>query len=204
VQKFGVTVFETEQAYVPIEDWGLDDLVLARVRAATGSDPSVRKIVYPKGAFEPYFNPKSRLLPDPREGLPAIVQSFTANAHCERYLVVTRTRGEVPGTRLELDGIGAYNQGLGSLLRHSHLFAVFALNMLDGRTYEKLSRPFAGIGARLSQGMRLTEDPLNKLDNAQFPEPPSSAAGSATLREKTRELVAARLDQALPDYLKRE
>jgi hypothetical protein len=204
VQKFGVTVFETEQAYVPIEDWGLDDLVLARVRAATRGDPSIRKIVYPKGAFEPYFNPKARLLPDPREGLPAIVQSFTANAHCERYLIVTRTIGVLPGTRLELDGIGAYNQGLGSLIRHSHLFAVFAVNLLDGKTYEKLDRAFAGVGARLSQSMRLTEDPLNKLDNAQFPDPPATAASSATLREKTRELVAARLDQMLPDYLKRE
>jgi hypothetical protein len=204
VQKFGLTVFENEQAFVPIEDGGLDDLLLARVRAATGSDPSVRKIAYPKGAFEPYFNPKSRLLPDPGEGLAAIVRSFTANANCDRYLVVTRVRGEIPGTRLQVDGIGAYNQGLGSLLRHSHLFAVFAVNVLDGGTYEKLDRPFAGVGARLSQSMRLTEDPLNRLDNSQFPEPPSSAAGSATLRERTRELVAARLDQTLPDYLKRE
>jgi len=204
VQKFGVTVFENEQSFVPIEDWGLDELVLARVRAATGSDPTVRRIGYPKGAFEPYFNPKSRLLPDPREGLPAIVRSFTANANCERYLVVTRVRGEIPGTRLQVDGIGAYNQGLGSLLRHSHLFAVFAVNILDGRTYEKLDRAFAAVGARLSQSMRLTEDPLNKLDNSQFPDPPASAAGSTALRDRTRELVAARLDQMLPDYLKRE
>jgi len=204
VQKFGLTVFENEQSLVPIEDWGLDDLVLARVRAAMGSDPSVRKIAYPRGAFEPYFNPKSRLLPDPREGLSAIVRSFTANANCERYLVVTRVRGEIPGTRLQVDGIGAYNQGLGSLLRHSHLFTVFAVHVLDGRTYENLDRPFAGVGARLSQSMRLTEDPLNKLDNSQFPEPPSSAAGSANLRERTRALLAARLDQTLPDYLKRE
>jgi hypothetical protein len=204
VQKFGITVFENEESFVPIEDWGLDDLVMARARAATGNDPSVRKITYPKGAFELYFNPKSRLLRDPGERLPAIVQSLTASAHCDRYLVVTRIRAEEPGTHLQLDGIGAYNRGLGSLLRHSHLFANFEINVLDGRTYENLNRAFAGVGARLSQGMRLTEDPLNRLDNAQFPEPPSSAAGSAALRERTRELVAARLDQALPDYLKQQ
>jgi hypothetical protein len=68
VEKFGVTIFETEVNEVPIEDWGLDELVLARVRVATGADPSVRKIAYPKGAFEPYYNPKSRFLPDPNEG----------------------------------------------------------------------------------------------------------------------------------------
>jgi hypothetical protein len=203
VQKFGLTVFENEESFVPI-DWGLDDLVVARVRAATGDDPSVRKIGYPKGAFEPYFNPKSRLLPDPGERLPAIVQRLTASTHCDRYLVVTRIRAEEPGTHLQLDGIGTYNRGVGSILRHSHLFANFEINVLDGRTYENLNRAFAGVGARLSQSMRIMEDPLNRLDNAQFPDPPSSAAGSATLRERTRDLVAARLDQALPDYLKQQ
>lgn len=54
------------------------------------------------------------------------------------------------------------------------------------RTYENLNRAFAGAGARLTQSLRLTEDPLNRLDNAQFPDPPSSAANSATLRERTR------------------
>jgi hypothetical protein len=204
VEKFGLTVFENEQDDVPIEDWGLDDLAFARVRAATGADPRVRKIAYPKGAFEPFYHPKSRFLPDTREGLPAIVRSVTPNANCERYLVMTTFKGELPGTRLMLDGIGAYNQGLGSLIRHSHLFANIAVNVLDGRTYEKLNRPFVGVGARLSEGLRITEDPLTRLDNSLFPEPAAAASSSATLRERTRVLVAARLDQTLPDYLKEE
>jgi hypothetical protein len=203
VQKFGLTVFANDKTFVPI-DWGLDDLVMARVRAATGGDPTVHRIAYPKGAFEPYFNPKARFLPDPAEGLPAIVRGITANMHCERYLVVVRIKGELPNTHMELDGIGAYNQGVGSILRHSHLFAVFTVKMLDGTTYEEIRRSFAGFGARLARGLRITEDPLNSLDNEQFPEPPASASGSAILREKTRALVAAGVDQMLPDYLKRE
>jgi hypothetical protein len=204
VQKFGVTIFETEENEVPIEDWGLDDLVLARVRAATGADPSVRRIAYPKGAFEPYYNPKSRLLPDPNEGLPAIVRNMTPNANCERYLVVTTFKGELPGTRLLLNGIGTYNQGLGTLLRHSHLFANIMITIIDGRTYERNERPFANFGDRLANSLRVTEDPLNKLDNSLFPDPPAAAAKSATLRERTRALVAATLDQTLPGYLKEE
>ncbi len=204
VQKFGVTVFETEGSEIPIEDWGLDDLAVARVRSASGADPTVRRIAYPKGAFEPFYNPKSRFLPDPREGLPAIVRSITANANCERYLVVTTFKGELPGTHLVLNGIGTYNQGLGSLLRHSHLFANISVNVIDGRTYEKIDRPFANFGTRLSEGLRIMEDPLTKLDNSFFPEPPAAASKSATLRERTRALVAARLDQTLPDYLKEQ
>jgi hypothetical protein len=204
VQKFGVTIFETEENEVSIEDWGLDDLVLARVRAATGADPAVRRIAYPKGAFEPYYNPKSRFLPDPNEGLPTIVRNMTPNASCERYLVVTTFKGELPGTRLLLNGIGTYNQGLGNLIRHSHLFANIMITMIDGRTYEKIDRPFANFGDRLANSLRITEDPLKKLDNSFFPDPPAAAAKSATLRDRTRELVAATLDQTLPAYLKEE
>jgi hypothetical protein len=39
VHKFGITVFETEDNEVPVEGWGLDDLAVARVRAATAPIP---------------------------------------------------------------------------------------------------------------------------------------------------------------------
>lgn len=204
VQKFGLTVFETEESEVSVEGWGLDDLVVARVRAATGADPAVRRIAYPRGAFEPFYHPTSRFLPDPREGLPAIVRGITPTANCERYLVVTRFKGQVPGTNLMLDGIGAYSRGLGSLVRHSHLFANVSVILLSGENYETVSRPFAGLGTRLAEGLRLTEDPLTKLDNSLFPEPATAVPGNATLRERTRALIAARLDQTLPNYLKND
>ena len=201
VQKFGLTIFETEESEATMNGWGLDDLPLARVRAATGADPSVRRIAYPKGAFEPYYNPKSRFLPDPNEGLPAIVRSITANANCERYLVITKYNGIVPGTKLEINGIGVYSQGIGSFARHSHLFANVAVSMYDGTTYEKISRSLAAFGASFSAGLGLTEDPLTKLDNSLFPDPPESASSSATLKERTRALVSARLDRVIPVYL---
>lgn len=201
VQKFGLTIFETEESAVPVNGWGLDDLVVARIRAVTGADPTVRRIVYPKGAFEPFYNPTSRFLPNPREGISAIVKDITPTTNCERYLVVTRFKAQLAGTNLMLDGIGAYSRGLGSVLRHSHLFANFSLSMLDGSTYERINRPLGNIGARLARGLQLTEDPLEKLDSSLFPEPAELAAGNATLRERTRALLAARLDEVLPSYL---
>lgn len=201
VQKFGLTPFEYEGTDVQV-DWALDDLVFARVRMATGSDPAVRRISYPRNAFDPFYHPKPHLLPDPSEGLPAIVQSFTSNANCERYLVVTKFRLRPQNTNLDLNGIGTYNQGLGSMLRHSHVFANVALTLLDGRTYAKIDRTLVDMRNRFSEGMRMTENPLKHLDNSDFPAPPEAAAASATLREKTRGLVAEQLDQALPDYLK--
>lgn len=201
VQKFGLTIFETEESEATMNGWGLDDLPFARVRAATGADPSVRRIAYPKGAFEPYYNPKSRFLPDPNEGLPAIVRNITSSANCERYLVITKYNGVVPGTKLEIKGIGAYSQGIGSFARHYHLFANVAVSMYDGATYEKISRSLAAFGASFAAGLGLTEDPLTKLDDSVFPNPPESASSSTALKERTRALVSARLDRMIPVYL---
>ncbi|QIP06889.2 hypothetical protein [Bradyrhizobium symbiodeficiens] len=203
VQKFGLTIFENEETEVPI-DWGLDDLVFARVKAATGGDPGVRRIAFPKGAFEPFYNPKSRFIPDPNERLPAIVRGITPNVSCHRYLVATTYKGELPGSRMMLNGIGTFNQGLGNLIRHSHLFANISINLIDGRSYEEIKRPFVNFGANFAASMRLTEDPLNKLDNDQFPNPPATAASSTILREKTRALITDRLDRGLPGYLKQD
>lgn len=203
VQKFGLTIFENEASAIPI-DWGLDDLVFARVRAATSNDPAVRRIAYPKGVFEPFYNPKTILIRDPGERLPVIVRSFTANANCERYLVATTFKAELPNTHMTLNGIGTYNQGLGGLLRHSHLFANVAITLIDGRSYEEIKRPFVNFGANFAASMRLTEDPLTKLDNSLFPDPPAAASANAALRERTRALVADRLDRGLPGYLKED
>ena len=133
--------------------------------------------------------------------MPAIVRSITANANCERYLVITKYNGIVPGTKLEINGIGVYSQGIGSFARHSHLFANVAVSMYDGTTYEKISRSLAAFGTSFSAGLGLTEDPLTKLDNSLFPDPPESASSSATLKERTRALVSARLDRMIPVYL---
>jgi hypothetical protein len=203
VQKFGLTIFENEASEVPV-DWGLDDLVFARVRAATSNDPTVRRIASPRGVFEPFYNPKTILIRDPGERLPVIVRSFTANANCDRYLVATTFKAELPNTHMTLNGIGTYNQGLGSLLRHSHLFANIAITLIDGRSYEEIKRPFVNFGANFVANMRLTEDPLTKLDNSLFPDPPAAASASAALRERTRALVADRLDRGLPGYLKED
>jgi hypothetical protein len=201
VQKFGLTIFENEESEAPMNGWGLDDLPFASVRAATGADPSVRRIAYPKEAFDPYYNPKSRFLPDPNEGLPAIVRNITSNANCERYLVITKYNGTVPGTKMEIKGIGAYSQGIGSLVRHYHLFANVAISIYDGTTYEKINRSLAAFGASFAAGLGLTEDPLTKLDDSVFPNPPESASSSTALKERTRALVSARLDRMIPVYL---
>ena len=102
---------------------------------------------------------------------------------------------------MEINGVGVYSQGIGSLARHSHLFANVAVGMFDGATYERINPSLASIGSSLSRAFQLTEDPLTKLDHSLFPDPPESAATSAVLKERTRALVSAQLDRVIPGRL---
>jgi hypothetical protein len=200
VQKVGLTVFGNEETEIPIPAWGLDDLVVARVRAAAPGLP-VRRLSYAKGAFDPYYHPASRLFGDSRNDLANIVRQIAGNARCERYVAVTRFDGQLAGTNQMLHGVGVVNRGVG-VLSHTVLFANVSATVFDGQSFDIVKRPLPGLGAILSAG--LVQDPLTKLDNDDFPTTAADAATSSTLRDRTRALLAASLDKILPAYLRQE
>jgi len=203
VQKVGLTVFGNELTEVPINAWGLDDLVVARVRAAT-SGINVRKTAYPKGAFEPYYHPPTRLLRNGDEDLTAIVRQITASSNCARYFVFTTYAGQLQGTNQSLPGIGVLHHGSGPFSNTS-LFANFTLRVFDGQSFVLAKRPSADLGSILAGSFgRLGQDPLTKLEAADFPASPADAIASSTLRDHTRALLAARLDKAVAAHLKQE
>jgi hypothetical protein len=204
VQKVGLTVFNNEYTEVPIDAWGLDDLVAARVRAAVAPGTAVRRIAYAKGAFAPYDHPAPALFRNSQDDLTAIVRQITASAGCERYVVVTKVIGQVDGTNQTNRGMGVLNRGIGSgVLSNTSLFASINVMVFDGQTYAIRRKRF-DLGAVLAGTFRMTQDPLTKLENDAFPEPATAAAASATLREHTRALLSATLDKTLPVSLKEE
>jgi hypothetical protein len=204
VQKVGLTLFNNDYAEVPIEAWGLDDLVVARVRAAIAPGTVVQRISYPKGSFAPYDHPASGLFRNPRGDLTTIVQQIAGNSGCGRYVVVTKIDTQVDGTNQSHRGIGVLNRGIGSgVLSNTSLFASINVWVMDGQTFAIRKRPI-DFGAILAGSLRMTQDPLTKLENDAFPEPAAAAAASATLRDHTRALLTAVLDKNLAASLKEE
>ena len=205
VQRVGITVFSNEYTEVPIDAWGLDDLVVARVRAVVGPGTGVRRIAYPKGTFAPYDHPAPALFRNSQDDLTAIVRQITANAGCERYLLVAKFTGQVDGTNQTHRGVGVLNRGIGTgVLSHTSLFANVQITIFDGQTFAIRRKPF-NLGSVLAGTLAgMTQDPLTKLDNSAFPEPATEAAASATLRDHARALLAAVLDKTLPASLKEE
>jgi hypothetical protein len=212
VQTIGLTAFGNDLKEVPIESWGLDDLIVARVRAAAGTRIAVRRLAYPANAFEPFDNPPSRLFRNASKDLKGVVQTIASTGGCERYVVVIEGRGQWVGTNQLLEGIGMANRGT-----YTYLFADTSLLVFDGHTFDVLK-----TGAGALDKDKIVPDPfVNAMlqtervrgpnrELKQFPRPnepdavfiwPPTHDTVMGLRDATRALLAESLDNVLPKLL---
>jgi hypothetical protein len=199
VETIGLTVFGNEYAEVPVS-WGLDDLVFTRVRAVAGSTP-IRRIAYAKGAFDAYYHPKPSLFRNEREELSNLIRQIAGDAGCERYVVVTRSEGMLPGTNQPLRGLGILHRGVGPI-SYSFLYAYVSVTVFDGQTFEIRKGPgvtLEGVMKHMANGFGLDEH-LRKVDDSLYPATASDAASNTTLRDSIRDFLTQRLDKVLPPY----
>jgi hypothetical protein len=201
LEHIGLTVFGNEFADAPVASWGLDDLVVARARAAAPAK-SVKRIPYARDAFEPFYHPPRELFRDASHDLVNVIRQIAANTHCERYLVVTRFTGQVPGTNQTAHGIGLLTNWASGTLKYAQLFSFVAISVFDGQTFARHQDPI-GIGARLvahlSNPMR--SEFFEVLKDFEVPATPEAVAGNSRLRDGARAMLAAKLDKELPAYL---
>jgi hypothetical protein len=202
LRKVGLMVFGNEYSEVPSDAWGIDDLIVAPVRAAAGSGIEVRRIAVTKEAlFELYEKPGKGLFNNPRENLTAAVRQIAANSHCGRYIVVARFAGNLSGTNQSLKGIGVLT---GGPFGKAAVFAYIQVTVFDGQTFAIRDDPFGSFGARLSSSLSqfAKDEYMRTVEGAEFPASPEAAAKDAKLRDGARALLTERLDRILPEYLK--
>jgi hypothetical protein len=202
LKKVGITIFGNEYAEVPSDAWNIDDLIVARVRAAASAGIAVKRIAYGKeAAYELYEKLGKGLFNNPRENLTVAVRHIAANSHCARYIVVKRFIGNLAGTNQSLEGVGVLTHGP---FGRATVFAYFDVTVFDGQTFAIREDPFGSFGARLSASLsRFAKDEfLRAVEGAEFPASPEAAVKDTKLRDVARALVAERLDRILPEYLK--
>jgi hypothetical protein len=193
-------MFGNEFKEVPIESWGIDDLVVARTRAAVGTRFAVRRIAYASNAFDRYDHPPSRLFGNPTEDLKAVVQTITHAGECERYVVVVNGSSQLGNTNQQAEGIGIVNSGFASLSK-TFLFALSYIVVFDGHTYEVLKRGTGLTGRENTLGAIFGSSirgPSLELADFSWPPTPEAVMG---LRDAARALLAPSLDKALPALL---
>ncbi len=176
VKKIGLTVFGTETKIAPIETWGLDDLIVARVRVAAGAGVPVLRLAYPKDAFEPYYDPQSQPFRNSWGQLTAIVRRIAAGTNCRRYVVV---------------------------FKKTYLFAYIHVTVFDGENFAIRKNPYTTIQSRLTEALLVPRKDFNlEIDSTLFPLSAAEAANSTTLRDGARAVLTERLDDLLPAFLK--
>jgi hypothetical protein len=206
LQSFGITVFGNEIKKFPIESWGLDDLLVARVRAAAGPHFAVRRMAYPDNAFATFDDPPP--FHNGENDLKEIAQTVSRTGGCERYIVAVRDAIRIGDSNIIVRGIGVFHRGgLIDRFNSDILVVLTALYVIDGRSFEIVKKGYGGIADEDTLADRLRRSfsyetpihgPSRKLEDFTWPPTPDAVAG---LREPTRALLAASLDVALPRLL---
>jgi hypothetical protein len=204
VQRVGLTMFGNDHNEVPVESWGLGDLVVARVRAAVDTRFSVRRIPYPSNAFESLE--KFHLTLNPDNDQKEVVQTIARASGCERYVVVMKTNSQFSNTNQIVEGIGIVNFGLTNP-GTTRLFVLAALAVLDGHTFDVLKKGVGTVDPERTGSDSLLpglivgtqiRGPSRELKDFAWPPAPDAVMG---LRDRTRALLAESLDKVLPKLL---
>ena len=196
VRRIGLTVFSSETTIAPIEGWGLDDLMVARVRAAAGAGVTVLRMAYPKEAFEPFYYPQSGPFQTPRGQLTAIVRRIAAGTKCQRYVVITALPGAYSRTNQPISGVGVYQT---SLFKKAYLFAYPLVTVFDGENFAIRKNPYATIQSRL---LVPRKDFDREIDSTLFPLSTVEAVNSTALRNGARAVLEESLDDILPAFFR--
>lgn len=195
VRKIGITVFGNDFKQIKVDNWGLDDLVVERLRSAVGPALAVRRIAVDKALFEGYI-PGIGIFQNRDTKAPEIIRQAAGQTRCERYVVVTRAASQYVGNQ-PIYGLGVVNSGA-PLLATVAVHAMVRIHVHDGQTFAVLK---SGNGS-LSGANFLTGPPTRKLDASLWPEPPE-AANTPAMRDATRKLLGEVLDKSLPELLAR-
>lgn len=201
VKKIGLMVFGNEQAEVPVDSWGLDDLVVARVRAAVPGG-AVRRIASAADSFA-FDAPHGGVLFGTPGKISDLVRQAAGSANCGRYVLVTRSSSRV-GSSQTIGGVGILQ---GSDFRSTtYLFALSYIRVFDGQTFTVLKEGLAvnddqpALSRILLGGI---QGPNRQLDKEAFPRPAPEAVHDVSLRDGVRSLLTTSLDKTLPALLGR-
>jgi hypothetical protein len=182
---------------VATDGWGLDELVVSRVRAAAPAR-SVRRIPFtPEELIRDAQERPRSFFRDDDVNIKEFAQRIAGRISCERYVVVHRRGGDYREFGI---GISTYlfdNKAI--------LYAMMHVRVYDGRTFELIKQGPASIKEENFVGRLLSGPPggpSRELDLSAFPNKPADAARSPMLRDGVRALLTASLDNTLPAMLR--
>ena len=203
VKRIGYTIFGNEYKRIRVDDWGFDDLVSARVRAAAPR-LVVQRISYDKEDLQRSKREQS-LFRDADNEARDFVRKVASETRCERYLVVHISSSSISERNDVATGMGMVY--LSSPIKNRvYLFALTYIRIYDGQSFELIKQGAALIedepAGSVLLGLTPFRGPKLQIDESLFPAAPEQAARDSFLRDGVRALLAASLDKTLPAMLR--
>jgi hypothetical protein len=196
VDKIGPIKLADTYERASVDRWALDELVVARVRAAAPG-MSVRRIQYTREELR--NEPRQRstsLFRSTADAVKEFAQYLAPRIHCDRYVVIHRHGG----SQREF-GIGISKHYLAD---HANLFAMMYIRVYDGRSFQLTNEAPALMeeDTYLNRFKYHLGGPSRRIDLAMFPEKPADAVTNPVLRDGVREMLTISLDRTLPGMLR--
>ena len=189
------TIFNTvHPECVPIESWGIDDLITQQLTTALSGRFTVKPVNYDRAAF--YRLPWSPVAAGAQVPVEKSLRALT-NPGVDAYVVVTRMSlpnalGDDNNTYVDGLGIG-HESSLFS--QTTKMFAIYTIRIIDARTFETLETE----GAHLPKTGFLPRVPIVDVDKSLW----SSSASAMTddQKAKARARLASLIQESIGSTL---
>ena len=190
VRKLGVTVFGNDESEFPVDAWGIDDVMVGKVRTLLGRRFDVRPVTYRRAAFAK----------GSWGGIGAMVREGVTPAPVDAYVVITRGFSQLGATNQSVSGLGIL-EASGGLLNSNRffLYSLYTVSIIDARELSSkaitasLMPGEAAIDLLRSTVMR---GPHKQVDESWWP-----TAREAASNQRLKGAVVELIDQSLPNTL---
>jgi hypothetical protein len=142
--KAGLSGLDNGSRSVPIDSWGLDDLIVQRATAALGGRFQVKPVTYNRAAFamvkDSVVAPVNLVRSDPFKTL---VETEVSPQGLDAYIVITKAKANIGGAGRKVEGVGFITYGT-LMESYSQIYALYEIRVIDGKTFdviEKMAAP---------------------------------------------------------------
>jgi hypothetical protein len=195
ITKAGLTGLAGNAQSVPIESWGIDDLIVSRTSSLLSRRFDVRPVTYRRAAFaaveEDSAVPAVSLLRD--DPIKKLVPAEVSPLGLDAYVLITKAKSIYGSTGRTVAGVGVINRtaAFGS---SSQIHALYAIRLLDGHDYKVIAK---GSASPLNNTeMDRLARPSRLVDDSFLP-----AANDMLRNDKLKAAIIDLIERSLPTTL---
>jgi hypothetical protein len=155
-ESVGITVFGNDSKTIPINEWGIDPLVISTLSKTLGNRYQIVPVAYDVAAFQPERIYRGGVFKGDRQSIADIVRAAAAPQGLDAYIVVTKVDTGYGESGQLLRGLGLA-RGPGPLFSYKvYVHALYTVTVVDGHQFAEIGR-----GGPAGGGFGWTANPVH-------------------------------------------